>query len=138
MKKTLLRDLAVTLGVLALCFCASLLMQDLFAIPEQVTTTFAFGVFLISLLTEGYVWGLISALAGMLLVNYAFTFPYFALNFLIPSNFYSALVMYVDTVQDSCILVNCSSAYTALEEIPTEEQMLAEAEPIFACLKVAE
>ena len=41
--------------------------------------------------------------------------------------FYSALVMYVDTVQDSCILVNCSSAYTALEEIPTEEEMLAEA-----------
>ena len=52
--------------------------------------------------------------------------------------FYSALVMYVDTVQDSCILVNCASAYLAQEEIPTEEEMLAETEAIFSCLKVAE
>jgi len=51
--------------------------------------------------------------------------------------FYSVLVMYVDTVQDSSILVNCASAYDVLEEIPTEEEMLAEAEAIFSCLKTA-
>jgi len=88
-----LRDPLLTLGILGLCFCASILMQDYFQIPEQVTTTFAFAVFLISLLTDGYVWGLIAAMASVLLVNYAFTFPYFALNFLIPSNFFSAVVM---------------------------------------------
>ncbi len=124
MKKTLLRDLAVTLGVLALCFCASLLMQDLFAIPEQVTTTFAFGVFLISLLTEGYVWGLISALAGMLLVNYAFTFPYFALNFLIPSNFYSALVMTVISVMTSALTTKLKRA-EAMKAESEKERMRA-------------
>ena len=93
-----LRDLAVFAGILVLCFCASVLMQDVFDIPEQVTTTFAFGVFLISLLTEGFFWGVGAALISVVLVNYAFTFPYFALNFMIPSNFYSAVVMAVIAV----------------------------------------
>lgn len=53
-----------------------------------------------------------------------------------PDLFYSVLVMYVDTVQDSCILVNCSSAYGAETEIPTEEAMMAAAEDVFACLKL--
>lgn len=87
------RDMPVFVLILGLCFCVSVLMQDVFGIPEQVTTTFAFAVFLISLLTEGYFWGLTASLVSMLLVNYAFTYPYFELNFVIPSNFYSALVM---------------------------------------------
>ena len=90
-----IRDVAVTIGILSLCFFASVLMQDVFDIPEQVTTTFAFAVFLISLMTDGYFYGLTAALASVLLVNYAFTFPYFAFNFMIPSNFVSAVVMTV-------------------------------------------
>lgn len=87
------RDMTMFLLILSVCFCVSLLMQDVFDIPEQVTTTFAFAVFLIALVTEGYFWGLAAAFVSMVLVNYAFTFPYFELNFLIPSNFYSAVVM---------------------------------------------
>lgn len=98
-----LRDLAMTLLILSLCFCASVLMQDVFQIPEQVTTTFAFAVFLISLVTEGYGWGLLAAAASVLLVNWAFTFPYFALNFIIPSNFISAVVMAVISVLTSAL-----------------------------------
>jgi len=45
--------------------------------------------------------------------------------------FYSVLIMYLDTVHDSCILVNTNSDYMdTLEEIPTEEALLAEAEVI--------
>lgn len=98
-----LRDAAITITVLALCFCISILMQDVFNIPEQVTTSFAFAVFLISLLTDGYLWGLAASVAGTLLVNYAFTFPYFALNFLIPSNFISAVVMAAISVMTSAL-----------------------------------
>ena len=78
-------------------------MQDVFAIPEQITTAFAFAVFLISLLTDGYVYGLVAAAASVLLVNYAFTFPYFALNFVIPSNFFSAVVMAVISILTSAL-----------------------------------
>lgn len=105
MNKTLpvLKDIAVTILILSVCFCLSILMQDVFAIPEQVTTAFAFAVFLISMLTDGYVYGLIAAAASVLLVNYAFTFPYFALNFIIPSNFVSALVMGVISLLTSTL-----------------------------------
>ena len=87
------RDLAIFFLILSLCFFVSLQMQNVFHIQEQITTTFAFAVFLISLITEGYFWGLAASAASMILVNYAFTFPYFELNFTIPSNFYSAVVM---------------------------------------------
>lgn len=93
--KPWIKDTAITAIILVSCFGASLLMQNYFRIPEQVTTTFAFGVFLVSLLTSGYLYGTVAALISVLLINYAFTFPYFALNFLIPSNFYSAVVMTV-------------------------------------------
>ena len=46
------------------------------------------------------------------------------------------LVMYVDTVHDSCILVNCSSAKGEAEQLPTEEAMMAEVEAIFSCLSI--
>ena len=102
-RKFRLRDLCITIGILVTCFGLSVLMQDVFDIPEQVTTSFAFAVFLISLLTEGYVYGLSAALASVLLVNYAFTFPYFAFNFIIPSNFISALVMTVIALLTSAL-----------------------------------
>ncbi len=98
-----IRDAAITLGILAFCFGTSLLLQDVFQIPEQVTTSFAFAVFLVSLLTDGYLYGLAAALVSVLLVNYAFTFPYFSFNFRIPSNFYSAVVMAVIAVLTSAL-----------------------------------
>lgn len=102
-KRSHLRDVTVTVGILSLCFCISVLMQDVFNIPEQVTTAFAFAVFQISLLTDGYACGLVAAAVSVLLVNYAFTFPYFALNFIIPSNFISALVMAVISILTSAL-----------------------------------
>lgn len=101
--RSILRDVAITVGILSFCFCISVLMQDIFNIPEQVTTAFAFAVFLISLLTDGYGYGLVAAAVSVLLVNYAFTFPYFALNFIIPSNFISALVMAVISLLTSAL-----------------------------------
>ncbi len=120
MKKTKhrLRDTALTAGILILCFCASLLLQDVFQIPEQVTTSFAFAVFLVSLLTDGYLYGLAAALSSVLLVNYAFTFPYFSFNFRIPSNFYSAVVL--------AIIAVLTSALTT--KIKRQEAMKAESE----------
>ena len=66
--RSILRDVAITVGILSFCFCISVLMQDIFNIPEQVTTAFAFAVFLISLLTDGYGYGLVAAAVSVLLV----------------------------------------------------------------------
>lgn len=51
---------------------------------------------------------------------------------------FSLLAMYVDTVHDSCILVNTTSPYMAtMEEVPTEETLLAASETILANLTLA-
>lgn len=48
----------------------------------------------------------------------------------------SMLAMYVDSVQDSCVLMSLQSAELPKAEIPTEETLLAAAEPLFANLTV--
>lgn len=93
MKKTVLRDILITAVILTSAFAISILFQNVFEIDEHISTLFAFAVFLISLLTRGYVYGITSAFIGTLAINYAFTFPYFAFNFTIPVNLISAIVM---------------------------------------------
>ncbi len=89
-----LKDSIITIVLLLGAFGASLVCQG-FNVEEHTTTVFVFAVFLISLITNGYIYGLLAAVAGTLAVNYAFTFPYFALNFMIPVNLISAVVLVV-------------------------------------------
>ena len=100
MKKWLgvLKDFLITTGILATAFAVSVVLQDDLGIDEHVTTTIAFAVFLISILTRGYFWGILAAVVGTLVINYAFTFPYFHLNFTIPTNLYSAIIMIIIAV----------------------------------------
>ena len=95
MKKalSLQKSLLLTVLILMLSFGISILMQRVIFIHEHITTLFVFAVFLISLVTDGYVYGVSAAVVSMLLVNYAFTTPYFMLNFTIRENLFSAVVM---------------------------------------------
>lgn len=74
-------------------FGLSLLFQYVFDVQEHITTVFVFAVFLISLFTEGYFYGVFAAFLGTVAVNYAFTFPYFSLNYTIPVNLISGIIM---------------------------------------------
>lgn len=105
MKKVLAvaRNIAVTGVILGLSFAISVTLQDDLGIPEHVTTTIAFAVFLISILTPGYVYGICAAFIGTLAINYAFTFPFFHLNFTIPTNLFSAITMIIIAVLTSTL-----------------------------------
>ena len=105
MKKILpvLKDMLITLLVLGASFAISVLLQDDLGIPEHVTTTIAFAVFLVSLVTRGYAYGIAAAVIGTLAINYAFTFPYFRLNFTIPTNLFSAITMIIIAVMTSAL-----------------------------------
>lgn len=87
-----IKNTLIALLIVGVAFVMSLIFQHM-DVQEHVTTIFVFAVFLISLLTEGYVYGLVSAVVSMLAVNYMFTYPYFALNFSIPINLISAVIM---------------------------------------------
>lgn len=99
-----IKDSLITIVLLCLSFGISLLFQYIFEVQEHITTVFVFAVFLISLLTKGYIYGILAAFAGTIAVNYAFTFPYFALNFTIPVNFISGIVMIVISILTSALV----------------------------------
>ena len=93
-----LKDFLITMGIMALCFALSLITDQVPRAEMLIPMFFVLGVFLVSVLTSGYAWGSSASLFSVLAVNYAFTFPYFEVNFFIPANFFSAVVMLVVAV----------------------------------------
>lgn len=98
-----IKDILITVVCLSCAFGLSLLFQYIFQVQEHITTVFVFAVFLISLLTNGYVYGVVSAFIGTIAVNYAFTFPYFAFNFIIPVNLISGIIMIAVAILTSAL-----------------------------------
>ena len=89
------RNVLFSAVILIAAFAISVLFQYVFDIYEHISTLFAFAVFLISMFTEGYAYGIASAFISTLAINYAFAFPYFAFDFITPVNLISAIVMVV-------------------------------------------
>lgn len=104
--KKQLKSLVFTVLVMGLAFGISLALQELLEIKSPITAIFVFGVFIISMITEGYAWGIASAIISVLAVNFAFSFPYFAFNFTMPENIVSALVMIIVSIMTSTLITN--------------------------------
>lgn len=103
--KKLIKNIAVTTGMLALTYGFGFLFQHVFDIWEHITTAFVFAVYLISLLTDGYIWGIIATFTAVLLINYAFTYPYFNVNFSATESMFSAAVMIIISLLTSGITI---------------------------------
>ena len=101
--KSILKNIAYTAIILICAFFLSLAIHKFFNAPGLVPSIFVLAVFLVSLLTQGYFYGLMSAFISVLAVNFAFTFPYFDFNFTIEENAISALILIVVTTL-SCAL----------------------------------
>ena len=74
------RDLVITAVILfcaaGVCILLQMVASDGFASP-----VFVLAVLLISRLTTGYLFGLIAAVAGVVCVNFIFTYPYWEVDF---------------------------------------------------------
>lgn len=104
--KKQIKSLIFTLAIMGASFAISLALQELLDVKSPITSIFVFGVFLISMVTDGYVLGIASAFISVLAVNFAFSFPYFAFNFTIPENLVSAIIMIVVSVMTSALTTN--------------------------------
>lgn len=91
------KDALLTVGVLSFFMILSLVLEAMLSVEKLIPAIFTLAVFLVSLYTEGYIYGIAAAFISMLAVNFAFTFPYFKFNFTIFENFVSAVVMLVVT-----------------------------------------
>ena len=89
------KDFFMTTGILVVSFLFSLISRSVFDTDALGPMVFVLGVFLVSVVTSGYRWGVAASLIGTLAINFAFTVPYFEFNFTIPVNLFSAVVMLV-------------------------------------------
>ncbi len=119
-----IRNLLIMLISLVFAFGISLLFQYIFDVQEHITTIFVFAVFLISIFTEGYLYGVLAAFIGTVAVNYAFTFPYFAINFTVPVNLISGIVMIAIAVFTSTLTTQLKQ-HQAMKAESEKERMRA-------------
>lgn len=119
-----IKDFLLTAGILAACFLCSLVTNRISQTPMLIPMFFVLGVFLISVLTSGYRWGVAASLVSVLAVNFAFTFPYFEFNFSIPVNFFSAVVMLVVAIV-TCALTKKITYAEKLKADSEREKMRA-------------
>lgn len=124
MTKKILKNTVIMIGVLVLSYGLGFVMQNVFNIWEHITTVFVFAVFLISLLTEGYVYGVAATLIAVFSVNYAFTYPYFDMDFTAPASVFSAVVMLIISLLTSAFTTKLKR-WQALKAEGEKERMRA-------------
>lgn len=91
------------ISILAGAFLLCLLLETKFSAETVPPAVMAMAVFFVSRFTDGFVYGIIASLLSVLVLNFAFAFPYFAFNFSIPENIISAVIMLVITAMTSTI-----------------------------------
>lgn len=91
-----IKDTIISIGILGIafliCYIFHYFINDSASYSSMI---FFLAIFLISRLTRGYLYGIISSIFGSFIVNYAFTAPYFELSFSIPVYIVTFLIMLV-------------------------------------------
>ena len=75
------RDLRIFLLILAAASGICALLQTVSDSDSHVPLIFVLAVLLVSMLTDGYLWGLLASVLAVLGVNIVFTYPYFQMDF---------------------------------------------------------
>lgn len=96
-------NLLLTISILMVFFLLCLGMSYILRIYTLIPAIFALAVFLISLITDGYSYGLIASMLSVLIQNFVFASPYFEFDFTIPENLISAVIMLAISVM-TCAL----------------------------------
>ena len=76
---------------------------------------------MISIYTDGYAWGVVASLIGVLAVNFAFRSPYFAFNFTLPENLFSGMAMLVVSIMTSTLTTRIKKQEQLRMESETEK-----------------
>ena len=112
------RNAAITLGLLVGGVVICFFLQPISDTDFHVPLIFVLAVLLVSLCTDGYLFGLLASVLSLFAVNYAFTFPYFHFNFNLTGYPLTFICMFVVSV------ITC----TLMSRVRKGEQMRLEAE----------
>ena len=122
--KIILTNILIMLSILCLCVLLSLGIKYIFNDSALVSAIFVLGVYLVSVMTSGYVYGITSALVSVLAVNFAFDLPFFAFNFTIAENIVSAIILLAVTMM-TCALTAKVKHQEAIKAERDKERMRA-------------
>lgn len=89
----IIKSFLLMLSILGLSFLLIVFLENFFDTQSLVPMIFVLAVFLTSLTTQGFVWGILASIAGVLIVNFVFTFPYFTFDFTTQETLFSTVVM---------------------------------------------
>ena len=105
---------------LFVCFSLNLSLQEVYHSRSLIPMIFVLGVFLVSWKTQGYFWGIASSLISVLLVNYTFTYPYWAFDLISPECVFSAVVMMIVAVMTGALTTKLKAQEKIRAEIELE------------------
>ena len=112
------KGIILTILILAISFALGIYIHTIFISSSLAPLIFALACFIVSLVTTGYAFGITASLISAVLVNFAFTYPYFELNFSIPENLFSAVVFLFVAIMTS----------TMTTKIKRQEKLKSESE----------
>jgi two-component system sensor histidine kinase KdpD len=108
----------ILLSILGVAFVISMRLQEIVPSQQLVSMLLVLAVFLVSLFTQGYFWGILASIFSVLIDNFVFTYPYFAFDFISTENFIAAVVMLIVAVVTG----------TLTQQLKEQERIWAEAE----------
>ena len=111
-------DMGICISLLSLATILCYFLRTIDDSDVYVALIFELCVVLVSRFTDGYLFGLLASVVGVIGINYIFTFPYYQLNFTISGYPLTFLVMLIVSVVVS----------TLTTQIKQQEKIRAEAE----------
>ena len=91
----ILKDSIFTISILASTYALILFLEKFSNVKSIIPMMFVLGVFIIATKTRGYFFGVTASLISVLLVNYAFTHPYYKFDFISAESLSSETVMLI-------------------------------------------
>ncbi len=120
--KRILIDAAFTALMLVLMYALNQLLNRVYTDATRTLTPmlFVLGVFLISLRTKGFVWGISASVISVFLVNYAFTYPYYGIDLVSPECIVAAIVMLIVAIMTGMLTTRIKQTEKIKAEIEKE------------------
>ncbi|WP_342758959.1 sensor histidine kinase [Kineothrix sedimenti] len=118
-------NVSVTFFLLVLATLLSFVYWRISQNAANIVLLYVIALVLISRKTEGYFWGIFASLAGVICINYFFTYPYYSLNFTLSGYPVTFLGMLAVALTTSAVTNNMRNQMQMLAD---REKLLVEAE----------
>ncbi len=105
-KRSDVRDFVVTICIVGVAIVLSLILIHWTNSSMNIAAVFTLAVLMVARMTDGYGWGIFASVMGVISVNFAFTDPYYKLNFSLSGYPIIFLSLFVTSVITSAATAN--------------------------------